>query len=147
MRHPSEEVEKKRRRVLMAFAVTFAIWQSATIAGEWLPKESVGDWVNGIRALAGVAGLAFAWYALQMFQLINEIRSDPILEAALNDERVREARHRAGWVGLIAVVATLVAMRLAAMLWPWLRGQLLIDVVLLVAVLAPTMAFIFYDRE
>jgi hypothetical protein len=86
-----ERMDRKRKRVLRTYLVGafifFASWMTRFILHETGALPEWLDWAIAAPFVAGLGTLLYSFIALTRVR--KEIASDPRLNAALNDERVR----------------------------------------------------------
>ena len=141
-----QQMDNQRTRLLIICSITYGAWRLLTLAGESLTGDTAGPWAGGFMALAGIAGLLWAWFIWRFFQLLRAIHGDATLNTALNDERVRDTRTQASVIGLVGTILTLALMRAALIFWPDISAVLLLEILLLEVVLLPMVAFLYLDR-
>ena len=141
-----EQRDQQRRNALVAFLIAFCLWQVPLLLGEWVSVP--GPLRGGLAVAAAGGGLVWAWMMLRLYRLQRAIAGDPAVAAALDDERVREVRLRSFTVGFVAIVVYLVLLRVSTALpTAAVPVGVAAQLGILVAVVAPTTAFLFYDRE
>ena len=100
-----EELDRSRRRMLVAALVGFGLWQGSSIADILLGPTSMPPALRAGLLVITLAG--WALWAVQMIQMvrwIRRVRADHGAAAALNDERVEQARSQAFSVAFFAVM-------------------------------------------
>lgn len=140
-----EQLEMHRRRMLLGFAVAFALWQLPEIVAAVI---ELPRWVRPLVAIVVVAGvLGFLFYGWRMTSLAGELAGRPELAEVLNDERIRGLRERSfviGFWALLGYVALLHAVTLLAE--PPAIGAL-IRLGLVIGVLVPIASYLVMDRD
>ena len=100
-----EELDRSRRSMLLAALVGFGLWQASSIADVLLgpmgmpPALRPGSWSSRGRSAA-----LWVVQMIPMVRWIRRVRADHRATAALNDERVEQARSQASPVALFAVM-------------------------------------------
>lgn len=143
-----ERLDRARWRAMLGFTVSFAVWWGLTLLDHHLPETLLTRrWTAALvvsSLLAGVAWLYFLWRLF--FRVAPEIREDPDLERALDDEYTRRVRTRSFVVGYWCLLATQGLLLLgAASLWDF-SGRLAAGIGVLVGVVAPMVACLVLDR-
>jgi len=140
-----DQLERARRRMLLAVVATSAVWLAPQIVIAVSESVLPGTVVAALSA-AGVVGavtwMVFMW-RFHRFQA--SVQRQPELRRLLNDERIVAVRREAvfrTWAVMIVMLAAGVA---AGPFVP-LPGQAVVLALLLVAVDAPILFFLALDR-
>lgn len=140
-----EQLDSARRRMLLGFLIAFVAWQTPTLVsdlvGGALPKAAQG----GLAILAILAWVTWLVYGTRLWRLRRTIGKDPRIAAALDDERVTNARLRALAFAFWAELVFLVVIRLLAFLRPLPASSVALAGIIVAAV-AAIGGFLYYDR-
>jgi hypothetical protein len=133
---------RRSNQRLLASAAAFALWQVADML-----REAAGDAARVPLLVVSLAA-ASAWTVLLLF-IVRDARlakRDPVLRAALQDERARDVRLRAYRVGFWSAVvgAAVLGIPAAAHALPAYAAMRLVVVAGITAFLG---AYVFFDRE
>lgn len=140
-----DALDQTRRRMLAGFLVAFVAWQVPTIVQEEVAARMPPGIVGAFSVLGALAGIVWIAYSLRLWRLQRQVAREPAAAAALDDERVREARSRALAFGFWALVVYLATARLVAFLLE-ISPATVAQSGLLVAAAASIGAFLVYDR-
>lgn len=139
-----EQLDRRRRRLLLWFVLAFTAWQVPTIIDDVMGDDGGRLWA-GLIALSSVAGMLL-WLVVgyRLLRTMQAIDSRPEVRAALNDERIQRLQDRSLRVGFFGLVIYLVGARLLSLLYA-LPVKTIADIGILVAVVVPIVAFLFRE--
>ncbi|HEV3141428.1 MAG TPA: hypothetical protein VGY57_12965 [Vicinamibacterales bacterium] len=137
----TETLDRSRRHILIGSLVAFASWQ-----GLLLWRRAAGDGVTpGARGALTIASLlcfaAWFYFIVRMLGWQRRAQADPAAAAALNDEFVQLARHKAAAVGCGAMLAVQVVAILVDA-----PGAAIAQLTVLVGFVSLVGAFLFFER-
>ncbi len=134
-------MRRARSHVLFAYAVLFAIWQTADLlAGIFSPAKF-------LRLLAVVAGFLWSAALVRILWLQRVISKDKALESAVQDELVQHHRSRSFVVGYWTMLATLGIVLFATGAGVHLSLDIAARVPLVLGVTVPLLVFAIQERE
>ncbi len=141
-----DELDRTRWRTTLGFLVGFVVWWVLTIIERHLPRDVVPrGWTVGLlfAALLGwIIWVVFQWRGLREY---SEIRKDPELRDALDDEYTRHVRDRSWVVGFWCLLVTQGGLLVAASFWEF-SALLAAQIGVLVGVAAPLTTYLVLDR-
>jgi hypothetical protein len=131
---------RTNNRLTLGYAAAFALWQLLDIG-----RSTVDGTARRALIVASLVAWA-AWSTLLVITMLRArtARADPLLHAALTDERVSQVRLRAFRSGFIATMG-------AALLLTFTDGLLSVanamKLLIVVSVTSGMIAFVVHDRE
>lgn len=138
-----EDLQSRRNRLLMMTALLFLLWQGGTLVAELLqPGQPLLPFMLLAATCGGigwiVVGIATVFYGRRI--------ASARAAGVLNDERTEDNKNRAtrfAYVSMIVVIALL----FAASILTDMPAQPVIRAMLIVAVVAPLLSFVWYERH
>ncbi|MBF5044980.1 hypothetical protein FGE12_21440 [Aggregicoccus sp. 17bor-14] len=141
-----ETLDASRRRTLWGLLVAIVLWQGLDVVAKVLALSGhAGTWRHAAVLVSLPAWLYWCVGMVQQQRWLRQVRADPALREALNDERTRHARRQAWTVGFFAMLAVQTLFLAAGSFWA-LPGALVAQVTLLVGVAGSTAAFLHFER-
>ena len=134
---------QERRRMLLAFTLTYAVWCGAFILDQtgWF-QGGLRHALDGIAMLSGLIWLgSFAW----MWQWTRRVRRQPQVIAALNDEMTVRNRWRAQRASAGTVLVCLMA-GVAYSSFAMVDGRIAMLTLIWVLVVSQLGFYLWFDR-
>jgi hypothetical protein len=139
----TEILDRSRRRMLVAALVGFGLWQSSSIAESLLGSTRVPRALHvGLLAISVGAGALWTVQVIQMVRWIRRVRADQESAAALNDERVEQARLRAFSLAFFAVMGVQAILIIAS-----IPAVVAAQLTILVGFSSAIVGFLIFERE
>ncbi|HEY3645458.1 MAG TPA: hypothetical protein VGM16_08980 [Gammaproteobacteria bacterium] len=135
---------QERRRILLAFTLTYAVWCGAFILDQsgWF-QGSARHAFDGIAVLFGLMWVgSFAW----MGHWTRRVRRQPQVIAALNDEMTVGNRWRAQRASAATLLVCLMA-GVALSSFVYVDGRIAMLVLIWVLVVSQLGFYLWFDRE
>lgn len=142
-----ESLNNSRRKMLLGMIIGFGIWQGSYILNSIIPEIKKSPILIISIVIIGLIGWALFFFQLiRMMKLISEIKKDPKLYKALNDEFYRHIRLKAFRAGFFIVLISQILLFLINKQLS-LSAESAIQINIFLCAISPTVAFLIYDRE
>jgi|GEM_PF-3452507 len=147
MVNKTEHYNKNRRRTLIGFTVSFAIWWGTITLTSIFPSIKEIAWLYLSLTVIGIAG--WIYWTIQLLKIERvkkDMKKDPELCVALNDEFYQHLRLKS-FTYAFFVMTLLQAILLLINTFATMTAESILKINLLVVVLAPLITFILLEND
>jgi hypothetical protein len=137
---PEDRARRFLVRVLVGYALAFAVWQGAELLIPAFPS-----WAKGLRLAALAGWLGWGVLLIRLLMLRRAARHNVAVSTVLDEELAQEYRRRSFEIGFLAVLVTQGGILLASVFVP-ITGVVAATVSIVTGVVATSLAFALQQR-
>jgi hypothetical protein len=141
-----EHLYSQRRRMMTGFMVAFTCWQIPSLIEDYRTSPLPASAETVLNIFTVVGALLFAYFVFRLARVKRNIKADPEVMRALQDERSRDIQLQAMKVGFVVTFLATTVFRFITLAWG-LPVEAVLQTILVTAVVSTSLTYLYLDRD